>query len=93
MKNYLEALQIIQNEASIIGAHEMNTKSANGVIAEDVFSNNLVPSFANSAMDGYCLKSEQTKNATLDNPVVLNINGTIFAGDEVIRDHDWIQGA
>jgi molybdopterin molybdotransferase len=82
MKNYLEALQIIQNEASIIGAHEMNTKSANGVIAEDVFSNNLVPSFANSAMDGYCLKSEQTKNATLDNPVVLNINGTIFAGDE-----------
>mgnify|MGYP000564885817 CR=1 FL=1 len=82
MKNYLEALQIIQDELPMIGTQEVNTKSANGVIAEDIFSNGPIPSFANSAMDGYCLKSDLTKNATRDNPVELNINGTIFAGDE-----------
>ena len=71
MKNYLEALTIIQNEISAIGTQQLDTKSVNGVIAEDIFSNNPVPSFSNSAMDGFCLQSELTKNATSDNPVEL----------------------
>ena len=78
MKNYLEALTIIQNEISAIGTQQLDTKSANGVVAEDIFSHNPVPSFSNSAMDGFCLQSELTKNATSDNPVELQINGTIF---------------
>ena len=86
MKNYLEALTIIQNEISAIGTQQLDTKSANGVVAEDIFSNNPVPSFSNSAMDGFCLQSELTKNATSDNPVELQINGTIFAGDQALAD-------
>ena len=86
MKNYLEALTIIQNEISAIGTQQLDTKSANGVVAEDIFSNNPVPSFSNSAMDGFCLQSELTKNATSDNPVELQINGTIFAGDQAPAD-------
>ena len=86
MKNYLEALSIIQNEISAIGTQQLDTKSANGVVAEDIFSNNPVPSFSNSAMDGFCLQSELTKNATSDNPVELQINGTIFAGDQALAD-------
>jgi molybdopterin molybdotransferase len=86
MKNYLEALTIIQNEISAIGTQQLDTKSVNGVIAEDIFSNNPVPSFSNSAMDGFCLQSELTQNATSDNPVELKINGTIFAGDEALTD-------
>lgn len=86
MKNYLEALTIIQNEISAIGTQQLDTKSANGVVAEDIFSHNLVPSFSNSAMDGFCLQSELTKNATSDNPVELQINGTIFAGDQALAD-------
>ena len=86
MKNYLEALTIIQNEISAIGTQQLDTKSANGVVAEDIFSHNLVPSFSNSAMDGFCLQSELTKNATSDNPVELKINGTIFAGDQALAD-------
>lgn len=82
MKNYLEALTIIQNEISAIGTQQLDTKSVNGVIGEDIFSNNPVPSFSNSAMDGFCLQSELTQNATSDNPVELKINGTIFAGDQ-----------
>ena len=86
MKNYLEALTIIQNEISAIGTQQLDTKSANGVVAEDIFSNNPVPSFSNSAMDGFCLQSELTKNATFNNPVELQINGTIFAGDQALAD-------
>ena len=86
MKNYLEALTIIQNEISAIGTQQLDTKSVNGVIGEDIFSNNPVPSFSNSAMDGFCLQSELTQNATSDNPVELKINGTIFAGDEALTD-------
>ena len=86
MKNYLEALTIIQNEISEIGTQQLDTKSANGVVAEDIFSHNPVPSFSNSAMDGFCLQSELTKNATSDNPVELQINGTIFAGDQALAD-------
>jgi len=82
MKNYSEALKLIQNNVSIIGAQELETQSANGVIAEDIFSSSAVPTFSNSAMDGYCLKSDLTKNATKENPVELPVKGTIFAGDE-----------
>ena len=82
MKNYSEALKLIQNNVSIIGAEELDTQSANGAIAEDIISSNAVPSFSNSAMDGYCLNSELTNNASEENPVELPIKGIIFAGDE-----------
>ena len=82
MKNYSEALKLIQNNVSIIGAEELDTQSANGAIAEDIISSNAVPSFSNSAMDGYCLNSELTNNASVENPVELPIKGIIFAGDE-----------
>ena len=82
MKNYSEALKLIQNNVSIIGAEELDTQSANGAIAEDIISSNAVPSFSNSAMDGYCLNSKLTNNASAENPVELPIKGTIFAGDE-----------
>ena len=82
MKNYSEALKLIQNNVSIIGAEELDTQSANGAIAEDIISSNALPSFSNSAMDGYCLNSELTNNASAENPVELPIKGIIFAGDE-----------
>ena len=82
MKKYSEALKLIQNNVSVIGAKELDTQSAKGAIAEDIISSNAVPSFSNSAMDGYCLKSELTSNASAENPVELPIKGTIFAGDK-----------
>ena len=82
MKKYSEALKLIQNNVSVIGVEELDTQSAKGAIAEDIISSNAVPSFSNSAMDGYCLKSELTSNASVENPVELPIKGTIFAGDK-----------
>ena len=47
------------------------------VTSMDVVAETSVPPFANSAMDGYALKAEDTKDA----PTRLRIRGTISAGD------------
>ena len=91
MKNYTEALQIIEQEVSSFGTEEVDVRSANGVIADDIFSSHPVPSFSNSAMDGYCLKSSITDKACSDNHIEFQVKGSIFAGDEPpsnIKDFD-----
>ena len=91
MKNYKEALQIIEKAVSSFGTEEVDVRSANGVIADDIFSSHPVPSFSNSAMDGYCLKSSITDKACSDNHIEFQVKGSIFAGDEPpsnIKDFD-----
>ena len=91
MKNYTEALQIIEEAVSYFGTEEVDVRSANGVIADDIFSSHPVPSFSNSAMDGYCLKSSITDKACSDNHIEFQVKGSIFAGDEPpsnIKDFD-----
>ncbi len=91
MKNYKEALQIIEEAVSSFGIEEVDVRSANGVIADDIFSSHPVPSFSNSAMDGYCLKSSITDKACSDNHIEFQVKGSIFAGDEPpsnIKDFD-----
>ena len=41
------------------------------VLAEDVYALDDVPLFTNSAMDGYAVKSSQTKGASERNPLTL----------------------
>ena len=91
MKNYKEALQIIEEAVSSFGTEEVDVRSANGVIADDIVSSHPVPSFSNSAMDGYCLKSSITHKACPDNHIEFQVKGSIFAGDEPpsnIKDFD-----
>ena len=48
------------------------------VLAEPVFSAEPIPAFANTAMDGYALRAEDTRGA----PVELEVVGTIGAGND-----------
>ena len=48
------------------------------VLAEPVFSSEPIPGFANTAMDGYALRADDTRGA----PVELDVVGTIGAGDD-----------
>ena len=48
------------------------------VLAEPVYSAEPIPAFANTAMDGYALRAEDTRGA----PVELDVVGTIGAGDD-----------
>jgi len=51
------------------------------VLAKDIISKIEIPPFNKASMDGFAVKSSDTKNATKKNPIFLNIVGTIFAGD------------
>ena len=82
MKNYSKALNIIEQAVTTFGTEEVEVRSANGVITNDIFAGHPVPSFSNSAMDGYCLKSSTTEKASSDNQIEFQIKGSIFAGDE-----------
>ena len=59
--------------------HLQNASSR--VLAKDVVSKIEIPSFNKASMDGFALKSSDTKNSTKDNPTFLKVVGKIFAGD------------
>jgi len=45
------------------------------VLAKDVVSKIDIPSFNKASMDGFAIKSSDTKHATKKNPVLLKIKG------------------
>jgi len=51
------------------------------VLAEDVIAAQALPSFDNSAMDGYAVHAEDVAGASEQNPVTLPVVGEIAAGD------------
>jgi len=52
------------------------------VLAKDIVSQIEIPSFEKASMDGFAIKSSDTKNTTKKNPVFLKIVGKIFAGEK-----------
>jgi molybdopterin molybdotransferase len=89
MLSYSKALAIVEERG-----HERQTKrhddprpaplfSAQGqILSEDLFSPEAVPSFDNSAMDGYAVRAADTFQASAEMPVELPLLGTVAAGDE-----------
>ncbi|KAK2738986.1 hypothetical protein FQN55_009642 [Onygenales sp. PD_40] len=86
---YNEALNIIKSEAT---SHLQDLqdrteclplhKSLNRVSRYTCRSPVSTPKWDTSAMDGYALSSEATKNASDQTPVVFSVKATIAAGDE-----------
>src|SRR5207302_9848 len=61
-------------ELSLGDAHDL-------VLAEDVAASSPLPSFDNSAMDGYAVRVEDVADATEENPVTLPVTAEVAAGD------------
>ncbi len=81
-----EALNIILEHSHTTSTEKVFlNESLNRVIAEDIVAPYNIPYFDNSAMDGYAIKSEDTQNATKNNPVKIKIINEIPAGklDEI----------
>lgn len=51
------------------------------VLAADVMAGVDLPTFDNSAMDGYAVRAEDVRNAGANHPVALKVIGRIAAGD------------
>lgn len=56
------------------------SEAAGHVLAEEVRAVDPVPPFANSAMDGYAVRSADIASATADQPARLKVIGTVAAG-------------
>jgi molybdopterin molybdotransferase len=82
MISYEEALKIITSKAGAPKLQRVSLKQALGKIAaEDVISPIQVPSFRNSAMDGFAVCTVQLIGASEQSPVTLKIQAAIAAGD------------
>ncbi|RPH87319.1 MAG: molybdopterin molybdenumtransferase MoeA, partial [Deltaproteobacteria bacterium] len=76
-----EALQTILAGCRPMGLEKVDILEARGrVIGEDVFAPRDIPSAANSAMDGYAVRSADTKGVRALKPAELKVIETIAAG-------------
>lgn len=80
--NINEAIDIIIDNTENISMEEIKIISCkNRVLVEDIYSNDNLPPFNKSAMDGYAIKGEDTSNIDKDNIKGLEIRKLIKAGD------------
>jgi molybdopterin molybdotransferase len=76
-----EALQKVLEEVNILEAESVPILDTLGqVLAEDIKSDINVPPLDNSAMDGYAVRSEDTKGASENAPRYLRVIDTVMAG-------------
>ncbi len=82
MISYEEALRLIAAEAKLQSHHRVDRYESFGqVAANDINAALAIPSFNNSAMDGFALSAELTRTATEDNPLVFQVSDCLAAGD------------
>ncbi len=76
-----EALDYILRHVAPLDSQPVHiTEALDRVLAEDVLSTLDIPPFANSAMDGYALRSGDVTAAGPDAPVTLAVIGEVAAG-------------
>jgi molybdopterin molybdotransferase len=76
------ALRLIHARCAPLAVEKVSISDAHGyVLAEDVRSPMPLPRFDNSAMDGFAIRSMDSRRATADDPIRLRIGISIFAGD------------
>ena len=76
-----EAVRLVLERTKPLGAEPVGIADSLGrVLAEDLVAAGEVPPFANSAMDGFAVRSEDTRGATDSSPVELTVAGESRAG-------------
>ena len=76
-----DALRRILSQITTLPAEDTPVIQALGrVLAEDIVARVNDPPFANSSMDGYAVRAEDVKTASLDSPVKLTVVMDIRAG-------------
>jgi len=76
-----EARERILTAFHQLEAEEIDLLDALGrILAEDIVANESIPPYANSSMDGYAVRSDDTVGADADTPVSLAVLGEVAAG-------------
>ena len=78
-----EAVAIICTKLSKAESLQANVKDSVGrVLAESVYSSELLPAFTRSTMDGYSVRAQDTFGASDTNPAYLELSGEILMGQD-----------
>jgi len=81
MLSVVEAQQVILGRFQPCGPEVVPLLESLGrVLAQDVFAQDDLPPFDNSAMDGYAVRAEDVSGAGHETPIVLNVVADISAG-------------
>jgi molybdopterin molybdotransferase len=81
MLSVVEAQQVILSRFQPCGPEVVPLLESLGrVLAQDVFAQDDLPPFDNSAMDGYAVRAEDVSGAGHETPIVLNVVADISAG-------------
>jgi molybdopterin molybdotransferase len=76
-----EAIQKILSEVNVLDTETTPLLESLGqVLAEDIVARIDVPPLDNSAMDGYAVRSEDTRGASEKSPKILKVVDTVIAG-------------
>lgn len=76
------ALKMVLNNIRILDSEPVKiTGALNRVLAEDIYSDSSVPTFDNSAMDGYAVKSIDTARSLRKAARIFDVIDTLKAGD------------
>ena len=85
MISYGEAMRILRESARafpILETEELDLDQAIGrITAAAITSQEQIPPYANSAMDGFAVRAEWTKGASPDHPRRFPVVGSVVAGD------------
>jgi molybdopterin molybdotransferase len=77
-----EAMRIIIEETKVLEMEDTDLMSSlNKVLAEDIYSNDNLPPFDKSAMDGFAVRSEDIAEASKADAIKLTVKKIIKAGD------------
>ncbi len=86
MISYQQALDFLIKDVKPLAATQTALQESLGfILAEDIISKQMVPSFDNAAMDGYAVVCKDIANATAQSPVKLKITGQVAAGDDSLN--------
>ena len=84
MIEFEEACELIFENVNQLDADErLIEKTAGYVLAQDVESPINVAPFRNSAKDGFAVKSQWLEACSAENPCIIPIGATVFAGEAV----------
>jgi molybdenum cofactor synthesis domain-containing protein len=81
MIHLTEAQEFVLAGCPPVPVAELDLGDALGAaLASDIVAGEAVPPFANTAMDGYAVRADDTCGASDANPVILDVTGTLAAG-------------
>jgi len=80
--DFQEALKIVEQNAEPVATEVIATENSLGrVLAQSLISKVNIPSFDNSAMDGYAVNANDLADASPENPIILKLKGLTAAGE------------